>query len=761
MPKFLDVTDTGAAKAAFNADAVIDPRDFGAVGDGVADDTDALQAAIAAMPKGGTLAIPSGVWTYSEDLVLPIGSVLMGVGRTGPYGAFGATNSPRLKATAAGARIFVDTHVHVQDILIDGGNVAKWAFQSGNPNTNESDFGWLVSKSSWTNVFVMNFTEAAFVLEGTQNAVLTNCTVRNTTIGYWFLHGAANIELLACSFENYGTTGEGVGGVDARAVLLKNDWSDRRLAEARLVQDKEDYTIFSGGGGRDIRFYGGIFEYGEGDYRVELLDGADYLFGSVLFVGTQIASHEDSLAIARIGPNYNVLNHLVFTDTAWAINGDDTKLVIAESGTTIFRNHVTSGSGGRSLPMLVQTSGTARVRFDEINRSIIDSAFETSLYANENYQWQAVASPATVSWNSTKKCMNMTLPNTTNGAFAYLLGQPSYATANGSVTITFGLRNCTGPVRLSLFADSGGTYRKVGDFGDGVHTVVYNMVGDETRAILTSASGSSITAECTFFRVEHGVTAGSTAPSRMSWDGVLKDAANNEWLEVVSTPSAENYVQIANSADGTPVSILAAGDDTNVGIDVKPKGSGVTRLVSGATDTTLNLYGTAGTAVILADGSDAARSLRLSPKGITANVDIGYNPFGNLNFLRVIGTNTGDVRAVATSVGGDANVSLDIQTTGTGVVKANGVTVSTRLTNTAALDFGSINAQSFADLTITVTGAATGDAVALGTPTAAITAGIAFTAWVSATDTVTVRAHNYTAGALDPASGTFRATIIR
>ena len=79
---------------------------------------------------------------------------------------------------------------------------------------------------------------------------------------------------------------------------------------------------------------------------------------------------------------------------------------------------------------------------------------------------------------------------------------------------------------------------------------------------------------------------------------------------------------------------------------------------------------------------------------------------------------------------------------------------------TATLDFGEVAAQSHVDLTIAVTGAVVGDSVALGVPTAAVTTGIAYTAWVSAADTVTVRAHNYTAGALDPASGTFKATII-
>ena len=82
-------------------------------------------------------------------------------------------------------------------------------------------------------------------------------------------------------------------------------------------------------------------------------------------------------------------------------------------------------------------------------------------------------------------------------------------------------------------------------------------------------------------------------------------------------------------------------------------------------------------------------------------------------------------------------------------------------TATATLNFGALAANSHADLTITVAGAQTGDCVALGIPTASVTAGVVYTAWVSATNTVTVRANNYTAGSPDPASGVFRATVIR
>ncbi len=83
------------------------------------------------------------------------------------------------------------------------------------------------------------------------------------------------------------------------------------------------------------------------------------------------------------------------------------------------------------------------------------------------------------------------------------------------------------------------------------------------------------------------------------------------------------------------------------------------------------------------------------------------------------------------------------------------------LTATATLDFASTAAQVSTDLTITVTGASTGDAVSLGVPNAAILTNSSFSAWVSASNTVTVRFNNHSSSAKNPASGTFRATIIK
>ncbi len=81
------------------------------------------------------------------------------------------------------------------------------------------------------------------------------------------------------------------------------------------------------------------------------------------------------------------------------------------------------------------------------------------------------------------------------------------------------------------------------------------------------------------------------------------------------------------------------------------------------------------------------------------------------------------------------------------------------LSNTATLDFASTGLGAVADLTITVTGAAVGDAVSIGVPNGSVTATATYTGWVSATNTVTIRFSPKATE--DPASGTFKATVIK
>lgn len=93
------------------------------------------------------------------------------------------------------------------------------------------------------------------------------------------------------------------------------------------------------------------------------------------------------------------------------------------------------------------------------------------------------------------------------------------------------------------------------------------------------------------------------------------------------------------------------------------------------------------------------------------------------------------------------------------VAGSGSISISKILAATASLNFPSIASQAQADLTITVTGAAVGDYVVLAEPSAPA-AGLVFNAFVSAANTVTVRATNASAGAVDEAALTFGVLVL-
>lgn len=81
------------------------------------------------------------------------------------------------------------------------------------------------------------------------------------------------------------------------------------------------------------------------------------------------------------------------------------------------------------------------------------------------------------------------------------------------------------------------------------------------------------------------------------------------------------------------------------------------------------------------------------------------------------------------------------------------------LRGSATLDFPITAGNAVSDLTMTVTGAAVGDVCALGIPHGSVPSDGVFIAWVSASDTVTVRYQNNGGSPLDPASGTFKVNV--
>ncbi|MEV4287356.1 capsid cement protein [Nonomuraea bangladeshensis] len=95
-----------------------------------------------------------------------------------------------------------------------------------------------------------------------------------------------------------------------------------------------------------------------------------------------------------------------------------------------------------------------------------------------------------------------------------------------------------------------------------------------------------------------------------------------------------------------------------------------------------------------------------------------------------------------------------------GGTAAAGAAPATTLSASASLNFPSVAAAGQQELTVTVTGAAVGDAVVLAPP-AAVDAGLVWAGRVSAANTVTVRVANITDAPIDPAAAAWGVQVIK
>lgn len=149
---------------------------------------------------------------------------------------------------------------------------------------------------------------------------------------------------------------------------------------------------------------------------------------------------------------------------------------------------------------------------------------------------------------------------------------------------------------------------------------------------------------------------------------------------------------------------------------------------------------------------------------IEKNTGTTYKSFGGLWIIASIGV---DSVAHALQIKTDSVASalalftLHVADSLATVTAANlALKQNLRLTATATLDFPSTDKGQGSDLTITLTGAALNDAVILGVPNGSVIANTCFTAWVSASNVVSIRFNNYSASNnLNPASGTFRVML--
>ena len=115
-----------------------------------------------------------------------------------------------------------------------------------------------------------------------------------------------------------------------------------------------------------------------------------------------------------------------------------------------------------------------------------------------------------------------------------------------------------------------------------------------------------------------------TAP-KIADAGFIADANGNEQIIFQTTSSAVNELEVTNAATGNPP-ILGASGETNVDVHIKPKGTGETRIGTGAASATLT---SSGAYDLVLDTNSGSNSGNITiTDGANGNITISPNGTG-------------------------------------------------------------------------------------------------------------------------------------
>jgi hypothetical protein len=264
-------------------------------------------------------------------------------------------------------------------------------------------------------------------------------------------------------------------------------------------------------------------------------------------------------------------------------------------------------------------------------------------------------------------------------------------------------------------------------------------LGNVNMGALNATTASTSAVQGTFLST--GTTTGTTAGFQLSTSG----AGGTAYIINFQTNQGKGWFEMTSSA-GAIQRRWNANDDLMASGGVFGWSSETNFATAGTGARDLGLSRAAANILSITNGSTGVGKIR------ALVLDAGTTAAGRAPLKLTSGTNLTTPEAGAVEFDG-TNYFATSSTTR--------YTLAKTLTNTATLDFTSTTSGTSSDLTITVTGASDGDVVYVGVPNASVNANTSFSAWVSTSNTVTVRFNNYSSGAVDPASGTFRVSVIK
>jgi hypothetical protein len=188
---------TGAelAKGLNTINGTVNVKDFGAVGDGVADDTNAIRAAVLAAPSNASIYIPAGVYLITAAIPISRSNIsVSGAGAAATKIVMGANASPysafQLISGVAGGSI---NRVTISDMQIDGNKSVVTAGSNGIFIRCTTQH--IISEVSISNVTLTACANAGILLEGLDNGANDSFRVEQTHIHNCRIYASGGVGL--------------------------------------------------------------------------------------------------------------------------------------------------------------------------------------------------------------------------------------------------------------------------------------------------------------------------------------------------------------------------------------------------------------------------------------------------------------------------------------------------------------------------------------------------------------------------------------
>ncbi len=190
----------------------VDVRAFGAAGDGITDDTDAVNSALASLgTHGGTVYFPPGIYLVGDITVSQNSVIIQGAGRALSSGIATSTTEIRAKAGSTRSLYITGNNVVIKDLYINGNSNAV-QFEVNGPYCiidNIYSSGHTQYQLNRNSTGVCRITNSSFIGQARTISNAINITGNyfngNGAVTALTVDGGANVVIHGNTFESYTT----------------------------------------------------------------------------------------------------------------------------------------------------------------------------------------------------------------------------------------------------------------------------------------------------------------------------------------------------------------------------------------------------------------------------------------------------------------------------------------------------------------------------------------------------------------------------